>query len=120
MALLLAGLLDLGFAVFHALFWKLFGWPERLEASGSLNAAITQALNAMLIYVFTIYGSALLGFALAGAAVPPAFAWAGAGFWGLRLVIHPLLFSLRDRRSIAIALIFAAGAALHAIAGMRI
>ena len=39
-------------ALFHAAFRRLFGWPERLAPSGSLNTAITQTLNAMLIFVF--------------------------------------------------------------------
>ncbi|MFJ5368804.1 hypothetical protein ACIPIA_06245, partial [Bosea sp. CER48] len=55
-----AGLLDLGFALFHAAFWRLFGWPRRLAASGGLNMAITQTLNAMLGFVFLAYGTALV------------------------------------------------------------
>ena len=113
---LLAGALDLGFAAFHLMFWRLFQWPARLEASGKVNEAITQTLNLVLIYVFVAYGVALIWTA---ASLPPMLAWAGAGFWLLRMALQPRLFPMRNGPSVAITVVFAATAAVHALAALQ-
>lgn len=112
----LAGATDLGFAGFHLMFWSLFRWPDRLDGSGSINAAITQTLNWVLIYIFTVYGAALIWLALNGSHVPPLLAWAGAGFWLVRLALQPLLFPMRNWQSIAITVAFGLTAGLHILA----
>jgi hypothetical protein len=115
--LLAAGLIDLAFALFHAAFWRLFGWPERLAPSGSLNSAITQTLNLMLSFVFVAYGAALVW-----QAGQPGTPWllpvAGGLFWLLRLALQFLLFDLRPVASWLIAAIFALAAVLHLAAGL--
>jgi len=91
---LAAGLLDLGFALFHAAFRRLFGWPERLAPSGSLNTAITQTLNVMLIFVFLAYGATLIWQSGQGS-VHPLLPLAGGAFWGLRLALQFVWFDLK-------------------------
>ena len=119
MALLLAaGLLDLGFALFHAAFWRLFGWPERLEPSGQLNTAIAQTLNAMLGFVFLAYGAVLVGQSGQGS-VHPLLPLAGAAFWSLRLVLQFAWFDLAPWPSKLIAGLFAVTAAAHLLAAWR-
>lgn len=115
-AVVIAGLIDIGFAVFHAMFWRMFGWPDRLSASGSLNASITQALNAVLIYVFTIYGSALLGFALAGEPPPRLLAFAGAGFWAVRVALQPAFFKSWSWPMTVITALFVIATVMHVLA----
>lgn len=114
MLLAAAGLLDVGFALFHALFWRLFGWPARLAPAGGLNSAITRTLNAVLIFVFAVYGAALLWH--------PGGSWllplAGAGFWTLRLVLQFLWFDLKPWPSKLIAAVFALAAAVHLLAAL--
>lgn len=114
----IAGWIDLGFAVFHLLFWWLFDWPKRLQASGRVNAAITQTLNIVLIYVFASYGAALI-WALPStpAAATPILA-AGAGFWALRLLVQPVLFPMRHPASIAVTLAFILALAMHLFAAI--
>ncbi|WP_199084939.1 hypothetical protein [Bosea sp. ASV33] len=112
---LAAGLIDLGFALFHAAFRRLFGWPERLAPSGSLNAAITQTLNAMLIFVFLAYGATLIWLAGQGG-VHPVLPLVGAAFWGLRLTLQFIWFDLRPWPSKLITAIFALAIAIHLLA----
>ena len=114
----LAAALDLGFALFHLMFWRLFHWPRSLEASGALNSAITQTLNWVLIYVFTVYGAVLMWLAVSGPGVPSLLAGAGAGFWALRLMLQPWLFPMRDWQSLSITAVFVLTALLHALAAM--
>lgn len=110
-----AGLLDLGFALFHAAFWRLFGWPERLEPSGSLNTAITQTLNLMLGFVFLIYGAALI-WQSRQLGAHPFLPLAGAGFWSLRLVLQFVWFDLKPWPSKLITALFALTAVVHLLA----
>jgi hypothetical protein len=111
-----AGALDWGFAIFHLLFWRMFGWPQSLRGSGTVNAAITQTFNWLAIYLFAACGTAFIWLALSGASVPPLVAMAGAGFWGLRLLLQFALFPMRNTRSITLSVVFAVTAVLHAAA----
>lgn len=116
--LLAAGLLDLGFAAFHAAFWRLFGWPARLAPSGTLNSAVTQTLNVMLAFVFLAYGGALVWRAQLGSA-PAILPLIGGLFWLLRLALQFLWFEMRPAASRVITVIFAIAAALHLLAALR-
>lgn len=113
--LLAAGLLDFGFALFHAAFRRLFGWPERLAPSGSLNTAITQTLNVMLIFVFLAYGATLI-WQSGQANVHPLLPLAGGAFWGLRLALQFVWFDLKPWPSKLITAIFALTTVIHLLA----
>ncbi|WP_113156507.1 hypothetical protein [Nitratireductor sp. OM-1] len=115
--LLICGFYNLGFAAFHAAFWSLFEWPARLRPSGTINAAITQTLNIVLTYCFLVYGGALAWAAVGSIDPHPFILISGAGFWLLRTVLQPVLFSMRDRRSVGMTIIFLAGSAIH-VAGV--
>lgn len=49
---LLCGLYNIGFAIFHLFFWYLFGWKKDLGKLTVANRAIMQILNIQLIYYF--------------------------------------------------------------------
>ena len=57
---MICGVYNTGFAVFHILFWRVFGWPATIRSTGHVNSAITQTLNLMLIYCFSFYGGWLI------------------------------------------------------------
>jgi hypothetical protein len=122
-AALIAGVIDLALAVFHILFWRLFGWPERLHASGSLNTAITQTMNAMLIYLFAAYGAGLIYLALQSAAqlsgFARAYAVAGTGALVWRTALQFRYFPMRDWRSVVITAVFVIAALLHGVAALQ-
>ncbi len=115
--LVASGLIDLGFALFHAAFWRLFGWPERLQPSGGLNSAITQTLNVMLSFVFVAYGAALIWQGWIGATAM-ALPLVGGLFWILRLVLQFVWFDLKPIASRAITAVFALAAAVHLLAAL--
>ena len=98
-------LFDVGFAIFHVMFWYLFGWPARLNVSGGINTAITQTLNAMLI-VFGLYAAALLWHATASERAPAMLLLAGAGFWLVRAAAQPVLFRIGRGTSAAFVVTF--------------
>jgi hypothetical protein len=120
LAAVLAGLADIAFAVFHLMFWRLFGWPATLWGSGRLNAVITQTLNIVLIYVFAVYGGALLWYALSGPGAPSLLLWAGAGFWALRLALQLMLFENRKGKYAVATVAFAVATLLHGLAAWSV
>lgn len=111
---LLAGVLDLCFALFHLLFWRLFGWPERLAASGRTNAAITQTLNIMLTLVFVLYGLKLVHLGWLGLGADPQLLAAGVLFGLVRSALQPLLFGLESGLSRLFLAVALATTAVHA------
>ena len=113
---LLAGMLDLGFAVFHMLFWRLFGWPERLEASGRTNAAITQTMNIMLTLVFVLYGGWLIHAGWTGIPAGNHVLLCGVAFGLLRSCLQPLMFGLQTGASNAFLAMALVATAIHAAA----
>ncbi|MBK6997357.1 MAG: hypothetical protein IPH31_21510 [Lewinellaceae bacterium] len=48
---LLCGLYTLGFALFHALFWRIFNWEKELAKLSAPNRAIMQIFNTRIIYL---------------------------------------------------------------------
>ena len=111
---ILAGLLDIGFAIFHLLFWRLFAWPESLLRTGIVNQAVTQTLNWVLIYVFLVYGASLVWLASIQHGAPSPLLAAGTGFWLFRTALQPLLFPMRNWRSLVVSAAFVVTTAFHA------
>ncbi len=48
----LCGIHGLGFALFHAFFWRIFDWKNDLRQNSIANRAIIQIANLCLIYFF--------------------------------------------------------------------
>jgi hypothetical protein len=102
--LLLCALHSFGFALFHAGFWRLFGWPRTLKDTTLANRAVIQIANVQLIWVFAGVGLLCLLYPEALVATPLGRAvLAGmAIFWSLRVaaqfiwlrIHHPLVHVL--------------------------
>jgi hypothetical protein len=101
-------------AIFHALFWRLFGWPGTLGPSGRRNAAITQTLNVMLTYVFAAFAAASAWAVWTMSNIPTLPLAVASGFWLLRAALQPLLFQFPPRWNLALTVIWLLGAILHA------
>lgn len=100
-------------AVFHLMFWRLFHWPASLSASGTINVGVTQTLNLMLTLGVTLYGAALLWGAFHVDRTPWTLPATGAVFLGVRVIVQPFQFSMRNPPSQVLTGIFAAGAIIH-------
>ena len=110
-----AGLFDIGFAIFHLMFWRLFAWEDLLPRMGSVNGGILQILNLRLIFLF-------LAFGLAFVTMPAAFTTTSPGmvvlaiwalFWFMRAGEQIWFFGLKHRLSMVLFVLFLVGGLLH-------
>jgi hypothetical protein len=115
MEALAAAIYDFAVGVFHLMFWRLFGWSDRLPPSGPVNAAVTQTLNIVLIYVLFAFAAGILwaNWFDRDATFPLI---AGAGFWLLRAALQPLLFALPRPMTLRLTALWLVGATLHGVA----
>ena len=115
MSVLAAGIFDLLFVLFHAMFWHLFGWKELLRSLDSVNRSLMPVMNIALITLFAVIGLALCLY-------PAEVLQTGLGrfllggmtaFWVIRAAVQQPYFGLRHPTSIALQLVFVLGAGLH-------
>lgn len=116
------GVYDLGFAIFHLTFWKVFRWKEDLFKISRLNSGIFQIINLCLTFIFflmayvsffhindlmtTGLGMALLtGFAL---------------FWLLRMVEQIVFFGFKRRVSVIFTALFLLGCLIYVAAAVLV
>ncbi len=110
-----ASWLDIGFAVFHLAFWKLFRWREAAAAVGRVNAGILQVLNIQLVLLFAGFGAIAVLHAENGLKTSLGrdvmLLW--AAFWALRAALQPLFFGMEHWSSKILVAFFATGCLLH-------
>ena len=114
---LLCGLHSLGFALFHAAFWKLFRWPLSLRDTTLANRAILQIANVQLIWIFLCVAALCFLFPQALATTPLGRALlAGMSvFWLLRLVVQFVFLRVDSAMVHVLSVLFAVGAVLFAL-----
>ena len=91
----------LGFAAFHAGFWKAFDWKNELAKLTPVNKMIMQAADIIMIYLFLFF--AYLSFAYAPVLMTQPLGQAvlvfWLGFWILRTGLQFLLGSTKSAAS---------------------
>jgi hypothetical protein len=102
---------NIAFAIFHLMFWRLFGWKQDLPRLRAVNQAIVPVLNLALTFMFLLVGMIMLleppiPTLLAGMAV----------FWLLRALVQPIYFGLQQVASKLITVIFLLGTIGHGLA----
>ena len=60
--ILLCGLYNIGFAIFHIGFWKIFHWDSELKKLSFANKGIMQILNVQMIYYWLFVAIACFAF----------------------------------------------------------
>jgi hypothetical protein len=112
----LCGLHSLGFAVFHAGFWRLFGWRRSLASATFADRAVIQILNVQLIFVFVAVAAACFAWPddLLTTRLGRALLAAMSLFWLVRLAQQAIFLRVNRPLVHALSLLFALGAALFA------
>lgn len=115
--ILIGGFYNLGFIVFHLMFWKIFQWKKDLSSLTFINRSVMQILNLCLTFVFLVMAYVsffhipelvqtnlgrmlLIGFSL---------------FWFLRMIEQVIFFGMRNRVSVILAVIFFFGSIIYMI-----
>jgi tryptophan-rich sensory protein len=113
--LVLPGVFDLAFAVFHLGFWRIFGWREELPRLSFANRGILQVLNLCLTYVFVVMAATCLLVAddLTTSGLGRFLLGSFALFWALRAIYQPVFFGLKHPLSIGLFVAFLLGTAIH-------
>jgi hypothetical protein len=116
----IAGIFNLAFAVFHMTFWRLFQWPASLGSMGHTNRGILYALNMAVTAFFILAGILLLTYSsdVQTTGLGLALLWGLALFWLVRAALQPPVFGLKRPLSIVLFLVFLLGAGIHGSAAL--
>jgi len=117
-AVMIGSLFNLGFAVFHIFFWKLFHWRKDLASLTVINRGVMQILNLCLTFAFLIFAyiSAFHTAEMTSTALGRALLALIAVFWLLRAIEQIIFFGLARARSLGFFAVFLAGALLYGFA----
>lgn len=112
----LCGIYALGFAVFHAFFWKLFDWKNDLKKITIANRAIIQIANLRLIYIFIGIAAICFTFPkeLLATKLGNAFLLGIAIFWMGRTIEQYVFLKVKNRMLNILTALFILGAVLFA------
>ena len=113
--LFIVGVFNLGFAVFHLMFWKIFHWKDDLTSLTHINRSIMQILNLRLTFVFLImaYLSFFHKVEMVSTNIGKALLISFSLFWFFRALEQVIFFGVKNRISFALTLIFFAGGILY-------
>jgi hypothetical protein len=114
------GVFNLGFAVFHLTFWKVFRWKEDLASVSRMNRGIFQIINLCLTFIlfFMAYVSFFHIDNLMNTGLGMAVLIAFALFWFLRMVEQIVFFGFKKRISVFFTILFLLGCLLYAVAAL--
>jgi hypothetical protein len=115
--IIIAGIFNLTFAIFHLFFWKLFGWNKQLPKLGFVNSGIMQILNIQLIFYFIF--SAIVCFIcyeeLSDTRLGHLFLLGNSIFWLLRTIQQFIFFKKNHYAIHILTVLFICGSILFAL-----
>lgn len=111
------GVFSLGFAVFHAFFWKIFDWKNDLRTNSIANRAIIQIANLCLIYLFLFIAFVCFAFPneLITSKLGNAFLLGVSLFWLLRTAWQFVFLPYNHRMVHLLTVLFVMGTILFAL-----
>jgi hypothetical protein len=119
--IIFGGVYNLGFAIYHIMFWRIFRWKEDLASLRRVNRAVMQILNLCLTFVFL--AMAYVSFfhipELVQTSLGNTILIAIALFWFLRMVEQPVFFGFKKKMSIVLTLIFLLGGVVYLVPALQ-
>lgn len=115
---LVGGVFNLAFAVFHLFFWHIFGWKNELAKLSFINRAIVQVLNLCLTFALVMFSYLSLVYSqdLIATALGRSLLLSVTIFWLLRAIYQAVFFKLRHWASWMFLAAFLGGSTLYAAA----
>lgn len=113
--ILAGGIFNLGFAVFHLFFWRIFDWKKDLASLSYINRAVMQILNLCLTYLFLVmaYISFFHRLELLQTSLGNTVLIAFSIFWFLRMLEQVIFFGVKNPLSIAFTVTFLLGSVIY-------
>lgn len=108
--LLVAGVLNAGFAILHLFFWNMFDWPASLATAGVENQKLMPVMNIHLILVLGVFAYACLFHAkdMLQTRLGRFVACGIGGFWLVRTVTEFIYWDITMLESQVLAVLFLA------------
>jgi len=116
-SLFAGGVFNLGFAVFHLFFWKLFDWKKDLASLTPINRSVMQILNLCLTFMIFVMScvSLFMPREMLTTNLGKSLLVAFALFWFFRMLEQIFVFEVRGRLSVVFTLIFLLGSIFYII-----
>ena len=113
---MVGGIFNVSFAVFHLFFWRLFDWKRDLASLSFINRQVMQILNLCLTFTFLIFAYVSLFHTaeLIGTRLGEVLLLLISVFWFLRAVEQVIFFGLKNALSVAFFVAFLVGGLLYA------
>jgi len=115
------GVYNLGFAIFHLMFWRLFRWNRNLASLTPINRSIMQILNLCLIFVFLAmaYISFFHSPELIQTSLGKTTLIVFSLFWFLRMVEQVIFFGVKSKVSVVFILVFLLGSVIYLVPALQ-
>jgi hypothetical protein len=115
-AIIVGGIFNVSFAVFHLFFWRLFDWKHDLASLSFINRQVMQVLNLCLAFAFLIFAyiSLFHTTALMHTNLGQALLLLISLFWLLRAAEQVIFFGLKNTLSVVFFAVFLFGGILYA------
>ena len=112
----IGGFYNIAFFIFHAMFWKIFGWDNELPKLTHINGAIMQVINLCLMFCFFIFGYISLFHTseLNTSKIGRTLLLFIVLFWMVRAIEQLVFFSYTSPVSIAMFILFLLGSSIYA------
>ncbi len=111
----IGGIFNLGFAVFHLFFWRIFDWKDDLKTIRYVNRALMQILNLSLTLIFFIFAYISFAYAidLLLSRVGQTILISISLFWFLRAFMQFAFFGLKTKTSVIFFVLFLIGGIIY-------
>lgn len=115
-SIIMGGIFNSAFFLFHLLFWRIFDWKRDLASLRFVNRQVMQILNLCLTFVFLMFACISFFHAeeLLKTGLGRSLLLLISVFWFLRAAEQAIFFGLRQLLSIAFFTAFLAGGLLYA------
>jgi hypothetical protein len=115
-SIMLGGIFNVAFAVFHIFFWHLFDWKRDLASLSFINRQVMQILNLCLMFAFLMFAYVSLFHTaeLLGTGLGRSLLLLISVFWFLRAAEQAIFFRLKHALSVGFFVAFLVGGLLYA------
>jgi len=115
------GVFNLGFVIFHLMFWRLFRWREDLASLTLINRSVMQILNLCVTFVFLAmaYVSFFHRPELVQTSLGKTILVAFSLFWFLRMVEQVVFFGVKTKVSATFTLVFLVGGVVYLVPALQ-